>query len=158
MCIYFRCFNGIWGISVFLNNMHMQWGILQYWEFRFGNGAKGAFGRAPRTASGLHPGGALTNSFLGRSNFVLILWSDSLKWTKGPAAEKTSFSLFTYLQREIHTIIQYQEFRFGNGAKGALGRAPRAASRLNPGGALTNSFLGYKWFCTDSVKWFSEMN
>jgi len=47
----------------------------------------------PRAASRLNLGKILPNRFL-RSDSILILWSDSLKWTKKPGAEKSSF-LFT---------------------------------------------------------------
>jgi len=47
----------------------------------------------PRAASRLNLGKILPNRFL-RSDSILILWSDSLKWTKKPGAGKNSF-LFT---------------------------------------------------------------
>ena len=40
------------------------------------------FGRAPKIDCLLNPAGALPNSFSERSDFLLISWSGSLKWTK----------------------------------------------------------------------------
>lgn len=57
----------------------------------------GQFSRAPRAASGLSPVGAMPNSFLLRSDSMLILWSDSLKWAealpKRPNSRKENMSM-----------------------------------------------------------------